>query len=36
MFIISVLYPIPSTQTPIKVMEIEFENDKVKQTTVRQ
>jgi|GEM_PF-797509 len=35
MYIVSIPYLVPVPQQPIKVMDIEFENNKVKQTTIR-
>ena len=35
MYIVSIPYSVPVPQQPIKVMDIEFENNKVKQTTIR-
>lgn len=36
MFIVSIPYSVPATENPTKVMDIEFNNDKVIQATIRQ
>ena len=36
MFIVSTPYPVPATKTVVKAMDIEFENEVVKQVTIRE
>jgi hypothetical protein len=36
MYIVSIPYPVPLTKTPVEVIDIEFENEKVKNVTKRE